>query len=81
MKKLRKHIRLAVRSAVQFVTKPYEVRVAWDLDAFTHRAATMEQAQQWASLYPPAADVWITTRSGRVVSYRRRARVFGWLAA
>jgi hypothetical protein len=81
LKDFLKHVRLAVRSAVQYVAKPYEVRVAWDLDAFTHRAANLKEANNWASLYPPAADVWITTRSGRVVSFRHRARVFGWTVA
>ena len=78
MKGFLKHVRLAVRSAADFVAKPYEVRVLWGSDAFTHRAANLDEANNWAALYPVTASVWITTRSGRVVSYRSRARVFGW---
>lgn len=81
MKAFLKDVRLAVRRAVSNLAKPYAVSVSWGGDSFTHRAANLDEANNWASLYPATADVWVTTRTGRVVSYRSRARVFGWDAA
>jgi hypothetical protein len=67
----------AVRAALQ----PYEVRVVWEFDAYSHRAWTQADALEWSAKYPANADVWICTRLGSVVSFRSaRAAALGIFA-
>lgn len=69
---------IAVLKAAQAARRPYMVRVQWGRESFTHRAATLADAQAWAELYPAGSSVWITTRRGKLVTFRETARAKGW---
>lgn len=71
----------ALQRAARLAMRPYCVRVQWGRDQFKHRAATVSEALAWAELYPAGSAVWVTTRSGMLVTFRQTGRARGWLVS